>query len=367
MPVSKLLVYGHSYAAGSGETTGENRVSSQLARALKVTETNRAVGASALCADNYAAADPGAPWPQTGGWVHVMQTHTPVRTRAPYLSPVQVIVLYHGLNDLALVGIQNLAATFKPALHAVIDRLRAGAVFEDNHATVTYAGTWATITNSTLGSGIGNHYTSTSGASVTIAVPSDFPGGTITAGTTGVAGIPGSEHVGANLRAREAGTLLAETSTFNLGESSQYAPATLRINELAAGPHQITVTFENVVGNNFFDYWEIEANPAPLVVVPLANELLSYTAHGTGWPFQVDSEDIAALNVAVTEVASEYAAGRVLAVPTDDVMAGSWANFQADGVHPNAQGAALIAHRLYEAITQAVQADTRSALLTGVA
>lgn len=66
----------------------------------------------------------------------------------------------------------------------VLSRFRATALFEDFHASLTFTGTWTTPGRSTIDSGTTYKQTTDASATYSIALPADFPGGTVAIGIT---------------------------------------------------------------------------------------------------------------------------------------------------------------------------------------
>lgn len=342
----KLYVAGHSYGAGSMTSPTVNRTTAKLATMWGATETNIAVSSSTLVSHSGAA----GPDATSGGWATIMQSHAPTHVTSqadsPYLSPLQVAVLYHGLNDAALLGMTQFSAAFPHVLRAVIDRFRAGRLDEDSAATVVFGGTWTVGTATANNSGAGYRFTSTNGSTATVSVPADYNGQALTFGmipTPSTAGLVTVTEGATTLATFQHSGIAPTAPARNVGARIRLAAGTL-----TAGAHTLVLTYTGITGGNvFFDYWQIESTPPPLVLIPLVNTLADYAAHAVGWAgAPLDDTKVATINSAITTVCAEYTDGLVKAVPTDDLLNKSLRLFLSDKVHPNAQGAALIASRL---------------------
>jgi acetyltransferase-like isoleucine patch superfamily enzyme len=157
-----LEVTGHSLAFGGGVSAFANRFTTRLADLLDATEVNRSVAGAIAC------------WPQTGsspgdgGYAHVLQSLRRPADITARLPETLTGLAYFGGNDLALLGTANLAP-FSHALRVILSRHRAASVFEATDPSVTFSSDWTTLTQA-------------AGASFTIAIAPEFPGGTVALG-----------------------------------------------------------------------------------------------------------------------------------------------------------------------------------------
>lgn len=350
---SVIHAFGHSYTAGAMSNASSNRQTAKLAALCKGTEINKGVGTSILCSQNTIAGtlDTNS---SPSGIVGVLQTLPVARTIGTdqFLSPVQCAVLCWGINDWAMMGSAQFAVSFPAMLHTAIRRIRAGAVFEDSDATVTYpTGAFSLGAGTTANSGAGNHSSTATSATVQIAVPSQYQGQAITIGaldvaqaTTMVVTDEGSVNRG-SLTLGNFG--FTQTQRRN-GYPSIYIPA----GTLSSGAHTLTVTYTQAGANPmFFDYWSIESNPTPLILIELANRIPDYTKHAVGWPnAPLNDAAITSMNTIMQTVASSYTDGRVVCVAMDDLTANLASNLTIDGVHPQSGPAGSFAGRCQRAI-----------------
>lgn len=386
--VSKLLVCGHSIPAGQNEAArAGNRFPSVVASVLGATETNVAVGGSALCTDNVANRA-NAFWTTSGGWITCMAANAPNRSgdtdwSGNVVSPLQAVILMHGYNDLGVIGppgqsLANKAAgggvfdtTFTPAMVATINRLRAGhlayvwngtdsgsaqrgqTVFDANWTK--FAGTGITSTGFAA-----FPTTTTPGATATTAIPSWYQGGqAIDLLFVGSNNNQGSYNIsldGALVGVAD-GTQIMATSEVTTREQT---PFNFRIpgSKLSAGSHTVTTVYNGGTGQPYFDSWSIEASTPPLVVIPKmyqmqqdqspsGNLLVSAAAN-----YGVKNTDILALNKVLDQIAASYVDGRVITVDLDSVINQNAALLQtgADQIHPGMIGHSMIGNVVAAAI-----------------
>ena len=333
--INKLSVYGDSYAAGGTvalpNNFNTNRFTSKVAALTHAQEYNKAVNGQAALG---------------GGWIGVLQGETRSRTSAPYVAAPGAYLINYGLNDIKYVGPSSYGP-MQEALRTIISRARAAAVFEDSDASVAYGGTWTNVNATDKNSGTSYRSTTTNGNTVTISVPSDFPGGTIDVGLIGTSNGDGAIHT-----IKEGATTLTTVDTHNAqtttGGNNGYLGMVRRIT-LSAGAHTIVDTVTSITGTTYFDYWQVEAPTPPLVIVPLAPRLMSYSTFA---PYTPVDADIATLNAAKTSVFNEFDSS-VVPVDFDSVLNKTAAYYTSDNVHPNDQGNSLLAAAVYKAITNA--------------
>lgn len=402
-PVSKLLVVGHSIPAGQNENalTG-NRFPSVVARLIGATETNVAVGGSALCTDNIANRA-NAFWTTSGGWVTAMAANAPNRSAQTdfsgnVTSPLQAVILMHGYNDLGVIGPpgQNLAnkaaaggvfdTTFPPAMVATINRLRAG------HLAYVWNGTdsggalrGATVFDANWTKFAGTGITSTGfaafptaatvGATATITVPSWYPGGLpidlLFVGSLNNQGSWTIKCDGTTIGTCD-GTQILATSDTTTREQTPYSFRVPASALAAAGSHTIQALFAGGTAP-YLDSWTIEASTPPLVVIPKMYKMQQdqspsgNLASSAAANYGVKNTDILALNTVLDGIAAGYADGRVITVDTDSIIAQNASLLQtgADQIHPSMTGAGLIGHAVASAITSYYAAHPADLALTG--
>jgi lysophospholipase L1-like esterase len=353
-----IQVFGHSYMSGAMTNNTINRQTAKLAKACKGAEANHGVAASVLSTHtNVGGLDVST---APAGIVGVLQTVTAPRTPGTdmFLSGVECAVLCWGINDYALMGGTNFATIFPANLHTAIRRIRAGAIFEDTHASVTFpTGTWTPVTSTLVNSGAGAHFTASNAATVQIAVPSQYAGQPITLGfiDTGVVGtVTVTDETSANQGSITLGGFAyTENAKVRNGYPSIHIPGAT----LAAGAHTLTLTYSQTGGGNlFFDYWSIGADSTPPIIIELANRIPDYTKHAIGWPnAPINDAAITTMNTIMQTVAAAYTDGHVICVAVDDIIGNNAANLTSDGVHPNSGPAGLIAQRLLATLQQANQ------------
>ena len=103
----------------------------------------------------------------------------------------------------------------------------------------------------------------------------------------------------------------------------------------------------------FFDYWAIEAEEPPIVLLPEMYYPLTYSNFWlTGTPMNAAAVD--QVNAAVRTIAAEFPDGRCLYVDGfNEVMnpGSGTTRFQPDGIHPNVLGAGELAGVLFAALS----------------
>lgn len=333
---NRLEVAGHSIAFGGGTSAFEHRFTTKLAELLDAEEVNRAAPGAIACW-HQSSRDPG-----DGGYAHVLQRVTrPAEVTA--LHPERLVgLVYFGLNDLAVLGASGLEP-FQHALRTVISRHRAASVFEESHESVSHSPEWTPRpADGPDCSGSGVIETSSDAASLEIAVPETFPGGTVSLGFVARAG-GGALHT-FTVDGEPAGQLDTRRAT----ERSEHAVGAVgRLLDLAPGAHVISCRVSEATGTTAFDYWQVEPETSPGVVVPLAYPLLDWQLYDT-WPHPPRARDVARLNSAIRAVAAEFGP-KVILVDTEAVMRDR-TMFSGEGVYPNDQGHAALARACAEAV-----------------
>lgn len=384
--VAGVLLSGHSVIEGGPNDTGgamlANRMSSKYCSLLGASENNIGKGSAGLQIDNSTNSTTGVPtipWGTSGGWTGLFKAlawGTMSKSSTPLLSPLQVAVLMHAYGDMAITGAANFAAKFKPLLRAALNVCRCGAVYPYNHGSIAYSGgTGSTISATNFSRSGSVHQFATAGGTVTITVPSWYPGGLpIDVGGIWVVGGKNCKvEVTINGTRKSAYDLdIAALIDGPAGNNPEWQPWQIRIpaSELAAGTNTIVLTFvaSGTWQAAWFDYWQIEAQETPVVQLPEMYYPLSYTNFWlSGTP--MNSAAVDACNAACSEVAAEYADGRVRFVTGfNDVMnpGSGMSRFQPDDIHPNALGAAELAAVLWNDLIDAGLTAERLAR-TGVA
>lgn len=292
-----LEITGHSIAHGGGTSKQNRRYTTLLAKRLRAREVNHSVSGAIACF-NDTGREVG-----DGGWEHALRKlHRPADVSAR-LPGGLIGICHYGVNDLAVVGPQNLDPV-KHAMRAVISRHRAASVFDDDCRTIT--------------------------------IPGAFTGGVVALGfeaTPGEGGLQTIEVDGA-----PAATLdtrgIAVYEKFRCG-------AVARVGPLAPGAHTITVDGAD------FRYWQIEQADPPLVLLPLGHGARSWHVY-EGWPNKPVNEDVPFLNQALREVAAEFG-DRVVCVDTESVLR-LRAELMGENQYPNDAGHRALADAMYEAL-----------------
>jgi len=337
----RLEVSGHSIAFGGGVSAFEHRFTTKLADLLGVQEVNRAVSGAIAC------------WHDTGaevgdgGYATVLQRfERPADMEASPPEPALALT-YYGVNDLGLLGPDNLVP-FEHALRTTISRHRASAVFEEDHESVSASGAWqARAADGPDCSGKGVLETRATGSTLTIGVPDAFPGGTIALGF--VASGEASSRIAIAVDGDQAETLDTAGVAEPLGHRNGVVA---RLRDLPPGAHTLTCTVSETDGPVAFDYWQVEPEPGPVVLVPLAFRMRDWSHHYSDWPHQPGDADVPALNEAIRGVVGEFGEA-VVAVDLDSVLDRQERLFSWEGVYPNDEGHRLIAETLRDAAARA--------------
>jgi acetyltransferase-like isoleucine patch superfamily enzyme len=332
----RLEVSGHSIPFGGGVSAFEHRFSSRLAELLGVEEMNRAVSGSIAC------------WHDTGGelgdggYAHVLREFTRPPDCAARSIERSVAVTGYGLNDLALLGPDNLGP-FVHALRTVISRHRATAVFEEDDPTVTPNGDWERRPWEGDCSGAGVVESRMVGASLEIAVPSEFPGGVV---ALGFVARPEGGRVSFALDGDEAGELDLRGTTDPM--QGRRNGVVVRRTGIGPGAHTVTCTIAEADGPVAFDYWQVEPEQGATVLVLLAYRMRDWGFHYSDWPHPPGDADVPALNDAIRAVVAEFG-GSAVAVELDGILSKREELFSSEGVYPNDRGHGLIADALANA------------------
>jgi hypothetical protein len=341
-----IELFGHSYAAGGGSDQGES-LADKISAVTDATVVNYAVGGSVGCYPDSGTAPLTA---RDGGWNYLYHTRNAddLGQTAPYLSAPPALIWY-GIHDLAVLGPNNLTY-FYHALRAMIARARCAAVFEHGHASVTKGGTWAAdATGQNENSGFGYALSANTNSTITIAVPSDFPGGEVVLGfltssagwgalldidVTGATTLTNRTHDSRNIQPRDHST----------AANPKVGTSVHRIAGLNPGAHTITISVTTLNTGWYFDWWGIAANPAPMVVVAGAS-LPPSIGTWAAFPYPTMAQSaVDSLNAGIQAVCDEFP-DDVLYWDTEDVLGagGTAAYFASDQAHPNGLGYAELA------------------------
>lgn len=333
--------------------------------------TNRALAGAVLCGEN----------PGNAGWCTILQQDFKPLRGAPYVSRAGLAVYCWGVNDpgkLVPSGDTGTVMTqirnqFKHSLRAVLSRHRSATVFEAGGteqaaAWTSFGAGFASQASNNYNSGTAyRRATSTTNATATFTIPSDFPGGNISMGFIGAAGsFGGSADIG--------GTFSGSKPTVNssnmmpVGGDGGHGHYCLRWANLPASDagDTITVTVTSVDASGEFgiDYAQIESDPPPLIVVCNVARLLNnaaYASYGgywgnTGTPGSTGDSDVANFNTDMASVVAEFDSAVVIA-DIDTALGKNSAYFGVDGIHPNEHGARKCAQAIRKTIDAAPVSD----------
>ena len=274
------------------------------------------------------------------------------RPAAPYLPPVDATVFHVGLGDLAANYRNNGVYTrgaFETALRAVIAFARLAAYFDaepagGSHASIAYGGSWTDTTTTDRNTGAGARATFTQGATLTITVPADFPGGEINLFWL----VPGSGNGGTWTIAITGATNATRVETITAKDADQvtttkYNVKATRLQGLNPGAHTITATLTSVLSFGvLFDGWGIRADPAPDIY--LAQQPRLTQANYDAWlaAFAGDTPTDAAvddINRTIADLAATEGA-QYVELPDLPLNPSRWT---VDGAHPNEAGCQVLA------------------------
>lgn len=175
--VASIEGQGHSYAHGDGATTPSTQgMMPRIAAALfgPPTVNNHAIGSSQV-SFNGSYTPPGGTLGQDS--VFDYQENYAADDSAPYASRTGHYVWMTGVNDLKYdsAGVPNSTTIedFKTALTYI----RAAAVFDERHASVSFGAGWSDVSNTQVKADTLKGTNSAAAIGPTWTVPSDFPGG----------------------------------------------------------------------------------------------------------------------------------------------------------------------------------------------
>lgn len=375
----KLTTFGHSYRsatwlAGNTAAKQANRATGKLASLLGVPSSvevanNFSVGGAALMRGDQTQSNSGGAFSQaqsSGGYMSVLNNNVVTRDAAPYLSPLGVCVMQWGVNDVMYFGgTTGFLAGWRAVLECVISRARAGSVYDDNHASITYSPNWASFTNNgNVGTGSGAHTNTIPGEFFTLNVPADFEGGTVAFAVIAGGGYYGNHQVTVDsVRRPEFDLNSSPGNGFSVLGNDLFRPVCRRITGLSPGAHTIKVVLETINGGvAFFDSWWIEANPAPYIIIADQSLPRDYSAYVTPINMPTDAA-ISAVNAANRTVASLFTDGRVITDNLETFLprtAGYWC---VDRLHPNERSEGLVAPKWLNLLASITGGDPGLGLL----
>jgi hypothetical protein len=301
-----------------------------------------------------------------GGWASVFQFHNPVTTMDgnPTVSPHPVFnpaygihIFMSGINDMGSVDKTSVGRNaFKLALAGVIAKLRLAVVYEDTDTanTIAYAGFGTTITSVDENSGAGYHQSNTNGDTVTVTLPADFPGGTVTLFFIGLAA-----GAGTGATVTFSGSAPGATGTitlFNKGITSAHkAPVIKRITGLTAADAGKTIigTVSGIGAGDFvnFDCWGVEAATPSLLLIGSISKLPSYST--LFWPQALTNTDVDNWNSDIQSVIATFDQYVRYVDLVQTVNAANLVSTDTVAGHPNGEGYRRIAKAFYDSYVSA--------------
>lgn len=339
-------IFGPSLATGYGTAGQEYGWGALVAAGLGAYEANYAANSLVLAHEG-------------NGFAKYLRPAFGLRTRQakPYVSPVDLVVLQLGLGDLANNMVSNGVLTpgaFRSAFDAILAFSGLAAFYGAepagaSHPSIAYGGTWNDLAVTDRNTGAGIRGSLTVGASLTITVPPDFPGGEIDLFWPVALG-------GATIRiivdggARRYGftETIGPTDTDQVTANVAGLKAT-RLRGLDPGAYTITATLTAVTGFGIaFDGWGIRAVNPPAVVA--TSQPLLAPGYAESWlgPFAGDTPTDATtrwLNQQVAQVA-EAAGAKYLQI--DDLQINDPGRWTYDGAHLNETGQARWADQILQ-------------------
>jgi hypothetical protein len=351
--IGRIEFFGHS-GTSYGGTSYERGTAARAATVLSAENIDYTLNGA-----NASTHDVGTVFGVTnngdGGWAQVYRYCAPEAHAAPYLARRSVVWLEQGINDLVYLGPS--ATAFDNAMNAMIARFRAAAVFEETDASVAYGGAWSTVSGGTFpvkfSSGT-SLKSNTAGVSptVTITVPSDFPGGAVV-----LSFVCDDNGYGAlwDLTVDGVGAGQVESRNVNpkayvTGTAPKYGVVTKRISGLAAGTHTIVATVNTRNNTAYFDCWWIEAPTPPLVFVAnMWHTTATFYSLSAVDPYPIVASDITNLNTQIANIVASWDSSVVL-VDLDSVINPATDTI-GDGLHLNDQGHKNAANAFIDAVT----------------
>lgn len=316
-----IQIVGQSYATGLGVEAGKG-AAQLLAAYLAEEEKNFGVVGAVLYYSKVA-----------GGYATV--ANKLVRTSATFERGTKYGLVWFGGNDLFCMDSTFSAASqahLKSVFRFAISRMCAGKIFDDEDATIAYSAGFAKSAEQGESKVTGKftHFTSTNGSTVTVNVPSSFPGGTV------AVYLNAENGVGGTWTFKVDGVSSGEQSTkytYGVAALSMFCK---RFTGLAPGAHTIVCTVNSITTYAAFDSWAIEAPTPPTVIVPGQFKLNEY---GTGETHTPVDADVEALQKLIKEACEEFGSYvKFVSLSSMDHTT----HVQADKLHPTAEGHAEI-------------------------
>jgi hypothetical protein len=319
--------YGHSYPQGYGLSAAGQAYPARVGKRISAnTTTNKGVGGVFM---------PGAfhyllGWSSSGAG-----TWTP-GTKA-------LVSLDATINEVIQANPANSAQDITGYTNALTSSLRylsARQMIPYSDASVTLGGgTWTTTTPTGLTTAI-KKFTGT-GGTITITGVTDTEIGLL---------LIGFLSIGSTVTVTVGGTTYATLNTAGVAEytgaiANNYQWNLFRVTGMPAGTKTIVCTITGGTADTYFGAYTLPGTTPPSIVYVRDPQLASYTGGGGTYTKTQGDAQLAALHAAAdTVLASAEFSGRV--VVADPGPSFTSAMFQADGVHPNGQGARVIADKI---------------------
>lgn len=329
-PQPRIYFFGHSYLEGLPSVAPNQalRLASLTAGLLNARESTSAVHGSSI----YWAGD-------TLPTIERVWRDVTPRGALPLRPALHAGVIYAGINDIQWQKTYTDNSIVINALRVAIDRLRAGAAWAPFDTTTivfaqgTGAGNWANGGGNSFAYG-SNRISTNAGNKFTITTPSTFLGGTLDI-------VVFNRLNGGAVHSITVDGGGAQTFDTRTGLVSSYRPVRIRLTGLSAGSHTIVDTLTTVGSDGeYFCYWQIPHPTPPVVALASINRCPINPNFGD---HVLSTADYTTWNGLFQALVAEYTDGRVLYVDTDTALGNDATLFNADGLHPNADGNAALA------------------------
>lgn len=336
---SEVWFFGHSFVTGTGGTAVNARnvtfgrkpssgygYTQRVALMLGAGEYNQGFGGSQVQASG------------SGSWTDVFAAFamSPRRVATNLSARAQVISNDWGINENGAAAQAGMVLAYRAVL--CMQRLASRARSDDSSSVATTGGT--VVGNNSIYQGDRLISYNANGNTVTVTVPSWFPGGELDLffiGSDTKGGI-----LSFTVDGTAAGTLDIRATTLQVAKD---CPAVQRFTGLAAGAHTIVATLGsmNAGGGPWFDSWGVPAPVPPLIIVNGATPTGSV---GTAPSRQT------LVNGNLESLVAEFPVDEVKyydrdALIPDQATFDAWMN---DGTHPTDWGHAVLAKGLADLI-----------------
>ena len=394
--VGSLRAVGHSYLDTGAVTKGGAGKNYTIGRLMT------AFGLHAGRVENLALSGSTARW---GALPLMLNKYNPGAQSAPRTADTGVGVVWWGTNDAISGGAAGSwqQYSYEQGVKATIARFRAGAVYENDHSSVAYTGSWTTTLLADIGSssasGISVKSSTVTADKVTITTPNDMgrylSGSWVTLGFIGAQDgakaevwLDGVKHGDVNCGRGAAygtafghpygnGALYTSPVVYRMWIPTTYAD----VNNRTTTTHTIEVRHAGNVGAGgslIFDYWSIDADEPPVV---LCLSMTQPPNPGAYWASLMDPAVHDTYNGWLKGVVSSFSSASVRYVDVDWYLNGystvweapaglgspgsnqRW--FSTDGLHPNAEGAKVIAEACVDEVAAALHRGVSPRSLLG--